>query len=68
MFPIIGSPFGPGGYGSFLDNFLKKIIKRRREIKRKKKLAEERRAMAMAMAMAMAAPDDESMTCDSIYL
>lgn len=66
MFPIIGSPFGPGGYGSFLDNFLKKIIKRRREKKRKKKLAEERRAMAKAMAVA--APDDESMTCDSIYL
>ena len=40
---MIGRPLGPGGYGSFLDNFLKKIMKRKREKSRKKREGKVRR-------------------------
>jgi hypothetical protein len=41
MFPIMGNPFGPGGYGSFLLDLNKKIQETSRRRRRKSNIDED---------------------------
>ena len=71
MFPMIGRPFGPGGYEGFLENFLEKMMKRRRgKNMKRREVGKERRGCS---GKAMAGTQRfvrlcESMSCDDGFL
>lgn len=49
---MMGNPLGPGGYGSFLENFLKRGRERRKKISKKKREGKLMRRECIGDAMA----------------